>query len=76
MMRFVQRLVYGRIVQSAMDPVDPEVGEGDEERELRIVIPLPWTIGGTVVHFGVALDFEPEDWCGEDSHDGHGPEGL
>ncbi|KAJ8611346.1 hypothetical protein MRB53_038016 [Persea americana] len=59
-MRLVQRLVYGRVVQAPMYPVDKAVGERDEERELHNVVPQARSIGGRVVHLGVASDFENE----------------
>src|ERR1700742_1758948 len=38
-MRLVQGLVHQRMMQAAVDPVDAEVGEEDEEWELEHVVP-------------------------------------
>lgn len=35
MVRLVQGLVDQRVVQATMDPVDTEIGERDEQRELN-----------------------------------------
>ena len=37
--RLVQALVNHRVVQTAVDPVDEEVGEEQEQRELEEVVP-------------------------------------
>lgn len=55
--RLVEVLVDAREMQPAVDPVDAEVGEEDEEWELRPVIPLPWAIFCQVVEFAVTPDF-------------------
>jgi len=68
-------LVYALVVESAVDPVDEAIGEGDEEGELHNVVPQPWPVGGGIVHFAVAADFEEEGGHGEQSHERHGVAG-
>lgn len=72
--RLVQLLVERLVVQRAVDPVDEEVGEGDEDRELRVIVPLARSVGGPVVHLRVAAHLCHEKGGGEDGHDGQGAE--
>ena len=37
--RLMDVLVDARVVQTAVDPVDQRVGEGEEEGELQVVVP-------------------------------------
>jgi hypothetical protein len=74
--RFVQAFVDCRVVEGAVDPVDAEVGEEDEDGELEVVVQWEGRGGGELVEFGVAADFGEEEWGGEDGHDGHGDHGL
>lgn len=53
-----------------MDPIDEEVGEHNEERELKEIIQSERSIGRGVIKFGVAAHFTKEKGCGEDGHDG------
>jgi hypothetical protein len=83
--RLVQALVEELAVQGAVDPVDAEVGEGQEDGELE---PVPgvaeeaqdrvgdFGIGGGVVDEAEAADFGDEEGNGEDGHDWDGFEGL
>ena len=75
-MRFVQRLVYQRMVQSAVDPVDEEIGEANEERELEDVVEREGRIRGAIVEFGKSAHFTEKQGRGEDGHYGEGDEGL
>jgi hypothetical protein len=83
--RLVQALVEEFAVQGAVNPVDAEVGEGQEDRELD---PVPGAaeegeervrelrVGGGVVDEAEAADFCDEEGDGEDGHDWDGFEGL
>ena len=75
-MRLVEPLVDERVVKAAVDPVDEEVGKGDEEGELGEAVLAARALVGGVVELGVAADFSEEDWDGEDGQDRHGPVGL
>ena len=68
--RLVQRLVHGRVVQPAVDEVDAEVGEADEQGELQHVVPPAGALGRRVVHARVAPHLAREPGHGEDAHDG------
>lgn len=68
--RLVEALVDERVVQAAVDPVDEEVGEGNEDGELQIVVPESGPLGGGVEHFGVATHFQHEEGDREDGHYG------
>ena len=39
MMRFMQRLVYKRMMQSSMNPVNQTIGEHEEQRKLEDHVP-------------------------------------
>lgn len=43
-MALVQVLVYSRVVQPSMDPVDEEIGEEEEEERLGNVVPDAWAV--------------------------------
>lgn len=64
------------VMEAAVDPVDAEIGEADEEGELRIVVPAARAILCGIINLGVAADFEEEPGDGEDGHDGEGNVGL
>lgn len=55
--RLMQRLIDRRVVQPAMDKVDPEVGEDEEEGDLEEVVPCAGALGGAIVELGVASHF-------------------
>jgi len=74
--RLVQAFVDHLVMQTAVDPVDKAVGEGDEEGELQDVVPEARTVSGGVVHFGVAADFEEEGGNSKCSDEGDGCDGL
>ena len=59
-----------------MDPIDKEVCEEDEERELQVVVEREWGVGRGVVEFAVATDFGEEEGDGKDGHDREGYQGL
>lgn len=68
-----------------MDPVDAEVGEHEEERELDVVVRISkptkeWMfkarVRRTVVDEGVTSDFSDEEGYGEDGHDRYRLHGL
>ena len=66
--RFMQRLVNERVVQSTVDPVDEKVREAKEEGELDNIIQRKWSVGGAVVKFRQTADFTEEKGGGEDCH--------
>lgn len=72
MVRLVQVLIDPRMMQTAVDPVDAEVGEAEEKRELENVVPHARTVGGGIVHLAVSADFSEEEGDCEDGHDGEG----
>ena len=59
-----------------MNPVDAEVGEDEEKRELENVVEGEGGVRGGVVEFGVAPDFNQEKRAGKDGHDWHGAHRL
>lgn len=75
-MRLVESLVDERVVQASVDPVDEEVGESDEERELQDAVEWEGFLGDAVVEFGVAPDFRDKERDGQEGHEGHGLHGL
>ena len=76
MMRFVQRFVDRRMVQTAVDEVDAEVGEDQEERELKVAVPASWAVCEGIVELGVSADFSEEEGGCEDCDPGHGAHSL
>lgn len=72
----MEGFVEAGVVEGAVDPVDEEVGEADEEGELEVVVEGEGCVRRGVVEFSVAADFEEEKGSGEDGHDGHGDHGL
>lgn len=59
-----------------MSPVDAQVGEEDEERELRVVVPAAGALLRGIVELAVAAHLGDEGERGADCHDGHGHVGL
>ena len=59
-----------------MNPVDTEIGEEQEKRELQDAVIGEGLLGEGIVHFAVSADFGQEEWCCENGHDGHGFHGL
>ena len=45
----VQTLVYGRVVQATVNPVDAEIRERDEQRELNEAVELEWLLRERIV---------------------------
>ena len=66
---FMQVFVNAGVMQSTVDQVDEAIREGDEERELEVVVPRR-DVRCISVETGVAPDFGKEKWGGEDGHDG------
>lgn len=83
--RLVQALVQHLAVQGAVDPVDAEVGEAQEDGELQVVprvaedaqdgVGEAW-VGSAVVDEAEVADFGDEEGHGEDGHYGDRFEGL
>jgi len=76
MMRFMQPLVYERVVQPPMNPIDEKVGEQDEEGELNDVVEQERSVRGRVVKFSMAADFAEKAGCGQESYERDGGKGL
>lgn len=66
----MQVLVDKRMVKTAVDKVDPEVGKYEEEWELSPVVP-GWPVCEGVVELGVAANFGKEERHGEEGYPGH-----
>ena len=66
----MQRLVDALVVQAAVDPVNAEIGEADEQWKLQPVVPDSRTLLCRVVELRVAAHFSQEPGRGEDGHDG------
>ena len=75
-MCLVERLVDLWVVQSSMYPVDEEVRERDEERELQEIVQLERRFRRIVVEVRISPDFCKEDRGREDGHAGEGDHGL
>lgn len=52
-----------------MDPVDQEIGEHEEQRELQHVVEHEGCLFEGVVHLSITLDFSKKEWHGQSSHD-------
>lgn len=63
----VQLFVDKRVVQSAVDPVDEEICEEEEKRELQIVVQRKWRLSGCIVKLCVPLNLGQHEWNGENS---------
>ena len=74
--RLVQGLVDQRVVEAAVNPVDAEIGEGDEQRELDDAVVREGLFGEGVVELRVSADFGDEEGGRQEGHDGHGLHGL
>ncbi|KAB8349513.1 hypothetical protein FH972_023539 [Carpinus fangiana] len=72
----VQVLVDAWVVQAAVDPVDEEVGEADEEGDLQDVVPQAWAVGGAAVHLRVAAHLEEKGRQSAEGHQREGGKGL
>jgi len=76
----VEVLVDKRVVKSAVNEVDEEVGKKQEQRNLKDVVPAaecpPSALWDRVVHERVALHFGKEERNGEKGHDRHSLHGL
>lgn len=76
MVWFMQCLVNPRQVQPSMDNIDPEIGENNEERELKEVVPYARAFRGGIVELGESVAFGHEERDCEDGHHGKGGCGL
>ena len=74
--RLVDVLVDERVVQASVDPVDAEVGEEQEERELQVRVPPAGAVLDPIVQLRVAAHLGHEGRHHEDRHDGDGRHGL
>lgn len=63
-------------MQASVDPVNPAVGEADEEWVLQPIIPTKRSFIGKVVEFGPSANLCKEKWCCENGHDGHRRQAL
>ena len=74
--RLVQAFVDQGMMQATVDPVDEEIGEHEEERELENVVKREGRIVQRVVHLSVAHDFHEEEGRSEGGQSGHRLHGL
>jgi hypothetical protein len=75
-MRLVKVLVDEWVVQIAMNPVDAEVGEDEEDGELGEVVPKSRAFIGRIVELAVSADFEAHQRGCAERHERHGLVGL
>ena len=69
MVGFMQNFVDLGMMQAPVDPIDEEIGEQDEERELKVVVQAKRSIARGVIEFCVAAYFAEEKGGREDGHD-------
>lgn len=69
MVRLVEVLIHPRVVQPTVDPVDAEVGEDDEERELEECVEGEGGVCGEVVELGVVAHLCDEERRRQRGHD-------
>lgn len=74
-MRLVKLLIYGWMVQSTVNQVDPEIGKYEERRELEPHIALSVVVN-VLVELRVPTDLQQKTGCGEDGHHRERPHGL
>lgn len=74
--RLVESTVNARVVQSSVNPVDEEVGEEDEDGELKDAVVGEGLLGDGIVELGVAADLEDEEGCSQKGHWRHSRHGL
>ena len=59
-------------MQTAVNPVDEEIGEENEDGELEDAVVGEGLLGDGIVELGVASDLEDEEGRSEKGHGGHG----
>lgn len=57
-------------MQAPVDPVDEEIGEGDEEWELHPVVQGEGRVGWSIVETGIAAHLTQKERRGKYGHDG------
>ena len=72
----VENSVHFRVMQTPVNPIYEEVGKGNEERNLEVVVQGEGSVRWRVVKFCVAAHFADEEWGCEDSHERHGDQTL
>jgi len=70
--RLMQMLIDQRVVQTAVDEVDAEIGEDQEHGELQPVVIGEGLVGESVVELRVTTDFTEEERRGHDCNPRHG----
>lgn len=68
---FVKSLVDFRVMKASVDPVDEEIGEENEKRELDIVVQRKRSFVKPVVELRIAFDLKDEAERSQDSHTRH-----
>ena len=69
--RFVQSLIDQGMVQSSVDPVNAEIGERDEQRELKETVESERLLLECIVQFGVTTDLCNQERGSQKRHNGH-----
>lgn len=72
MMWLMQRLVNQWVVQTAVNEVDEEVGEEQEQWELEPLVPGAWSLGCSVVQLRISLKLSCEADRSQERHQWHG----
>lgn len=67
---FVESLVDKGMVQPPVNPVNEEVGKGDEEGELQNAVVWEGLVSDRVIEFGISSDLGHEKRHGQQGHDG------
>ena len=63
-------------MQAAVNPVDAEIGEHDEQRELQDAVVGKWLIGERIIELCVTADFGDQEGSRQQRHNRHGAHSL
>lgn len=54
-----------------MDPVNAQIGESDEKRELQNAVVWERLVRKRIIEFSVTADLSDQERRGQEGHDGH-----
>lgn len=74
--RLVKVLVNKRMMKAAMNPVDAEISEADEQGKLREVVPTARAFFGGIVELAISSNIEEKHRRRQEGHGWHCKDGL